>query len=1035
MVSITVTPVNDTPLLAPVPDRSSAQGEAVSIALSASDVEDALEDLTFSLVSGPAGASVSEDGQFTWIATGSGAQEVTVRVTDSDGGFAVASFTITVTVEGNLAPQLGEIADQTIDEGATLSFALTATDEDDEPGSLTFSLVSGPAGATVSADGTFSWLATDAAAQHDVTVRVTDPDGAFDEATFRITVNLAAENTAPTLAEVPDQAIATGQVLILTLDGADAQDEDAALTYSLVSGPAGAAVSASGLFSWQAGAAGGEEPVTVRVTDSGGLSAERSFRILVSAPVENQAPVLAPVADLAVLAGDAIDFQLVATDADDELGSLAFSLVSGPAGASVSEGGQFTWTAAGPATEEVTVRVTDPDGAFAERSFRIVVSVSVENLPPVLDAVAAFTVAEGTTVSLQLAAGDPDGPLSALQWTLVSAPAGASLSDSGLLTWLAADGDLDGQFTVRVADAFGGFDEESFAVQVTDVAPTLGLAGAGETVAGSSYTVALSVADPGADTPVEWVIDWGDGTTPTTLAGTATGAAHTFASEGQFTVTARLRNEDGTFLAAPLGVAVARRPLLQVTGAAIADGAINVSFNRSFDPAIASIQAVTLTGALTGPVTGRLAFDGTGTGIVITRVDGLPLQYDLYELVLADSGFVSLLGSVLDGDANGIAGANYRTTLLYAGAAAGSAALPDFMYGPGEHVDVPREADQGLRVDFASNGGVKTMTFTVAFDPALLRLDGVLRGADLPAGAQLTWAVTPAAGGKSLLRVTIVSDTAIAAGSRHLVSLDATVPTSAPYGSSEILITAVERINNAVPAATQTDEALQLVGFFGDSDGDGDLDIRDLWETTLVTIGLRDDFPAWQGIDPAFVTDLLDHRKFANPFLPILENRLAEGQPPHGSVSAPAAAFPAIEYGLPAAVQRWGGSNWAMPGAEFGLEEAVAMWAGSIWSTETPPAPEQTAGEGRPVEDGAAVALPSAMQSEAQPVAEARIEMDGVPGALASAAAPAASVFAGLADAAKDTLDDGLLLVTLPAIRLDPGKSGRRKRRRKEIAA
>ena len=110
----------------------------------------------------------------------------------------------------------------------------------------------------MSADGTFSWLATDAAAQHQVTVRVTDPDGAFDEATFLVTVNLDAENNAPTLAAVPDQAIATGQVLILTLDGADAEDADEALTYSLVSGPAGAAVSASGQFSWQAGATGAE---------------------------------------------------------------------------------------------------------------------------------------------------------------------------------------------------------------------------------------------------------------------------------------------------------------------------------------------------------------------------------------------------------------------------------------------------------------------------------------------------------------------------------------------------------------------------------------------------------------------------------------------------------------------------------------------------------------------------------------------------------------------------------------------------------
>ena len=76
----------------------------------------------------------------------------------------------------------------------------------------------------MSANGTFAWTAVPGAAFHDVTVRVTDPDGAFDEATFRIDVTLAVENTAPALAAVPDQAIATGQVLILALAGSDAED-------------------------------------------------------------------------------------------------------------------------------------------------------------------------------------------------------------------------------------------------------------------------------------------------------------------------------------------------------------------------------------------------------------------------------------------------------------------------------------------------------------------------------------------------------------------------------------------------------------------------------------------------------------------------------------------------------------------------------------------------------------------------------------------------------------------------------------------
>src|SRR3546814_14436543 len=71
-VSITVTPVNDAPVLAPVADRSSAQGDQVSIALSATDVDDDAGALVFTLLSGPAGATLSATGRLALTATGSG---------------------------------------------------------------------------------------------------------------------------------------------------------------------------------------------------------------------------------------------------------------------------------------------------------------------------------------------------------------------------------------------------------------------------------------------------------------------------------------------------------------------------------------------------------------------------------------------------------------------------------------------------------------------------------------------------------------------------------------------------------------------------------------------------------------------------------------------------------------------------------------------------------------------------------------------------------------------------------------------------
>ncbi len=422
--------------------------------------------------------------------------------------------------------------------------------------------------------------------------------------------------------------------------------------------------------------------------------------------------------------------------------------------------------------------------------------------------------------------------------------------------------------TVRVTDPEGASDEVSFNIGVTDVAPTLSVAGDAATGAGLPYQLVLASSDPGDDTPIEWIIDWGDGSAVQVLSGSATLASHVFAGGGAFTVTAKLRNDDGTFNAAPLPISVAPAPLLLVESGTFVGGDLVIRFSEDLGPNLPTGDKITLVGDLVGAVDVELDFDIEEGVLVISRADGKDLQFDSYRLVLADGSLLSDRGSVLDGDANGTQGGAYSATLVNASATQGIASLPDFMRGPGEHIDVPLAAADGLQVRFSSEGGVKTLRFAVEFDPALLDLADVTAGADLPAGAVLDWSVEAAAGGKSRLIVTVVSDVAIAAGAVHLVSLDASVPDDAPYGASEIITLDVEMINAAAPSSTQQDEALQLVGYFGDADGDRVLTTMDLWTITKVAIGHDDEFAAWQGLPPELIANIVDHRKFANPLLP-----------------------------------------------------------------------------------------------------------------------------------------------------------------------
>src|SRR3546814_6104684 len=123
---------------------------------------------------------------------------------------------------------------------------------------------------------------------------------------------------------------------VCSSDLTDADDAADTLVYTLVSGPEGATVSADGAFRWTAAGAVGSRDVTVRVTDPKGGFAERSFTIAVQA-VPNAAPVLQPIEDRNAIEGEAVSIQLAATDADDAADAVAFTLVSGPAGAGGSD--------------------------------------------------------------------------------------------------------------------------------------------------------------------------------------------------------------------------------------------------------------------------------------------------------------------------------------------------------------------------------------------------------------------------------------------------------------------------------------------------------------------------------------------------------------------------------------------------------------------------------------------------------------------------------------------------------------------------
>ncbi|HOS91632.1 MAG TPA: HYR domain-containing protein, partial [Prolixibacteraceae bacterium] len=220
-----------------------------------------------------------------------------INATQVSNCIAACQFTITVN-QGNLAPELASIGDQTVNEHTSLTFTATATD----PNSgdvLTFSLVGEPEGAVIDpVTGVFTWTPTEVQGpgSYTVTVQVCD-DGSpslCDEETITITVNEV--NTAPTIScpgnilYNTDEDVCTALVSgIATPTYSDPDDNIVSVTWTMtgattdVSPQTGINILTSHTFNL------GTTTVTYRVTDAGGLWKECSFTVTV---IDNQNPTI-----------------------------------------------------------------------------------------------------------------------------------------------------------------------------------------------------------------------------------------------------------------------------------------------------------------------------------------------------------------------------------------------------------------------------------------------------------------------------------------------------------------------------------------------------------------------------------------------------------------------------------------------------------------------------------------------------------------------------------------------------------------------
>ncbi len=463
--AVTVNEVNSAPGLTLPADQTIDELAPWSANATATDTDSPTNTMTFELVSGPSGMTVSSGGLIGWTPAenqGPTTNTVSVRVFDDGTPSLSTTNTFTLTVnELNSAPVLTLPANQTIDELVPWSANATATDTDSPPNTLTFELVSGPSGLTVSTTGLINWTPAEdqGPTTNTVSVRVFDDGAPSLSTTNTFTLTVDELNSAPVLTLPANQTIDELVPWSANATGTDTDSPTNTLTFELVSGPSGLTVSTTGLINWTPAEDQGPttNTVSVRVFDDGApsLSTTNSFTLTINEV--NSAPGLILPADQTIDELTSWSANATATDTDSLTNTLTFELVSGPSGLTVSATGLINWTPAedqGPTTNTVSVRVFDNGAPSLSTTNSFTLTVNEVNSASGLTLPADQTIDELAPWSANATATDTDSLTNTLTFELVSGPSGLTVSSGGLIGWTPAEdqGPAINTITVRVFD-------------------------------------------------------------------------------------------------------------------------------------------------------------------------------------------------------------------------------------------------------------------------------------------------------------------------------------------------------------------------------------------------------------------------------------------------------------------------------------------------------------------------------------------------------------------------------------------------------
>lgn len=196
--------------------------------------------------------------------------------------------------------------------------------------------------------------------------------------------------------------------------------------------------------------------------------------------------------------------------------------------------------------------------------------------------------------------------------------------------------------------------------------------------------------------------------------------------------------------------------------------------------------------------------------------------------------------------------------------------IPDVARGPGQPVLGPATGSNvalptGLPIRLSNAAGVTSVTLTLQYNPELMDITSINLGANAPSGSQLeSNLLVP-----GTATISFFTLAPLEAGQLDIANVIATVPEDALYGQSQVIrFTSLDV--NAGALNAKTDDALHVVAYPGDINGNRRYDAEDARLIARVGVGLDTGFvfsdpinataatgmPLFPTIDPIILGDV-----------------------------------------------------------------------------------------------------------------------------------------------------------------------------------